>query len=103
MIMKKYIRQNPRLNKRISTFDSSYASSVVRRPAQSHHDLRRAKVLDGVTSTTGIWDAEQGDVPEVFDIHVNRLDLADSLLRRGESMKNATKVATNSQTTEQVE
>lgn len=96
--MKKYFKQNPRLNKRIRSVANSDVEEVFR-PAQLHHDLRRSNVLDGVSSSTGVYDSEMGPVPDVFDIHVDRFDLADSLLRRGESLKSVNTVAVGQNTT----
>lgn len=99
--MKKFISQNYRLNPRSTKCcesDSLTEVATVYRTACHHHILRKNKILDGVTSSTGLWDTSEGEVPEVFDYHVDRMDLADSLLRRGDSLKDATKVAQSSHT-----
>lgn len=98
---RKFIRQNPRLNTRVCEIeDNSRATETVLRSAVSHHDLRRAHVLDGCDSSTSLFDSAPGEVPAIFDIKQDRLDLADSLLRRGSSVKDANKVASNTVTTE---
>ena len=101
---RKFIAQNPRLNTRVCEIeDNSRSTEVVFRTATAHHDLRRAKVLDGCDSSTSLFDTAPGEVPEIFDIKKDRLDIADALLRRGSSLKDANKVATNTVTTESVD
>lgn len=98
---RKFIQQNPRLNTRVAVIeDNSRSTEVVLRSAVSHHDLRRAKVLDGCDSSTSLFDSAPGEVPAIFDIKQDRLDIADALLRRGSSVKDANKVASNTVTTE---
>lgn len=88
---KKFIPQLNRVFRRVQIVD--HTSSEVLRPAQRHHDLRRANVVDGVSSSTGLYDDAVGDVPEVFNPNIDRLELADMLMRRGMSPTKSSDVA----------
>ena len=66
---------------------------IVLRSSQCYFHLLKAGISDGISSATGIYDDVPGDVPDVFNPNMDKLDLAHALLRSGAGTKTASKVA----------
>lgn len=91
--MKKYVPQNRRVIRSVQPILPD--TETIYRPAQDHFDVVKSGIVDGVSSTTGIFDESFGDVPEIFRQDVDKLELADALLRAGASTKQVEKVASD--------
>lgn len=91
--MKKYVPQNRRIIRSVQPILPD--TETIYRPAQDHFDVVKSGIVDGVSSTTGIFDESFGDVPEIFHPDVDKLELADALLRSGASTKQVEKIATD--------
>lgn len=63
--------------------------------SQNLHDIRRAGIVDGVTSSTSLFDESLGEVPDIFNPNIDKFELADSLMRGGASQKTAQKAASD--------
>lgn len=98
MKKKDFIPQSRRQIRRVKPIYSS--NEPVLRQSQNHFDLVKAGVLDGVSSSTGLFDEAFGEVPELFQQKQSRLDLANALMLRGASAKTASKVASDGVTVE---
>lgn len=85
----KSIRYKPR------TVDSVYLSETteILRTSQHHFDLVKSNILDGVSSSTGLFDETVGEVPSIFTQRLDRFELADELMRSGLSRREVQKVA----------
>lgn len=66
---------------------------IVYRTSTKLSDLIKNGISDGFNSSTGIYDDVQGDPPLVFDPKLDKLDLADALLRQGAGVKTASNTA----------
>lgn len=82
MKTKKYIPQASRVSRRIASVSLPEKERIYQ-PYTPHHELVKANVVDGVTSTTGLFDEALGDVPSVFRADVDKFELADALMRDG--------------------
>lgn len=87
--MKRYpIKQRPRVVSSVQKIMvSDTIPDVVLRPAQRNHDKVRSRIVDGITSTTGLFDDSFGDVPDVFNPDLDKFDLANRLLADGLTKK----------------
>lgn len=93
MKKKDFIPQSRRQTRRVQPIYSS--KEPVLRQSQNHFDLIKAGVVEGVSSSTGLFDESFGDVPELFLQKQSRLELANALMLRGASAKTASKVASD--------
>lgn len=55
-------------------------TNPVFKPSQRQHDLIRARIVSGVTSSTGMFDDSIGDVPDLFNPTLDKFDLSNKLM-----------------------
>ncbi len=86
-----FIRQNPKRHFRSVAPVSS--TGKILRPANHHFDLVKSNIIDGCTTSSGLFDEVAGECDEVFDFRTNKFDLANSLLEKGASLREASSMA----------
>lgn len=86
-----FIRQNPKRHFRSVAPVSS--TGKILRPANHHFDLVKSNIVDGCSTSSGLFDEVAGDCAEVFDYRTSKFDLANSLLERGASLRDASSAA----------
>lgn len=80
--MKRYpIKQRTRMCTNVRRFLS--IDDVVLRPSQRKHDLLRANVVDGITTSTGIFDESEAVVDDLWNPELDKFDIANKLIERG--------------------
>lgn len=77
-----FIAQRNRENTRIKNIIDK-PKDVILRPSQRWHDLQRSRIVDGITSSTGLFDDKECDVHDLFNPEKDKFDLANALINDG--------------------
>lgn len=86
MAKRRFIKQNPR---RVFRCHNLVKDERVFRSSVNHFDRIKVGISDGFSSSTGLFDSEdgttvEGPLKDLFSVHMDKFDLADSLMRRGD-------------------